>query len=65
MPKRKHNDTTVSLHPLTFEEAIETLAKTPKCGDSQAEETGKTKEVSPESETSKPRNAPRRKSSGD
>jgi hypothetical protein len=27
--KRKHEDTTVSLHPLTFEQAIAALAHTP------------------------------------
>ena len=40
-PPRKHDDTTVSLHPLTFEEAIRELANSPKHKDSKAEWSGK------------------------
>ena len=63
--KKKHEDTTISLQPLTFEEAIKELAKTPKRGDPQAGETGNTNEVAPESGTSKPQSVPHRESSGD
>ena len=35
--KKKRRDTSVSLHPLSLEEAIETLAQTPKREDSKAE----------------------------
>ena len=41
--KRKHDDTTVSLHPLTFDEAIAELAQS-KRGDSEAADSGSTKE---------------------
>lgn len=58
--KRKHTDTTISLHPLTFEEAIEELSTSPK-----AEESDNTKEHAPESGPSKPRNVPHPKSSDD
>ena len=56
--RRKHDDTKVSLHPMTFEEAITKLAQTPKRKDSKAEKSDSTKEVSPESDASKKRNAP-------
>lgn len=44
--KQKHEDTSISLHPLSFEEAIEKLA-THK--DSQAAESGNTKAADHES----------------
>jgi hypothetical protein len=34
--KRKHEDTTVSLAPLTFEQAIDMLTRAPKRADSPA-----------------------------
>ena len=40
---KKYEDTTITLKPLTFEEAIRELAKTPKHKDSQAEESDNTK----------------------
>ncbi len=40
MPKRSHKDTSVSLYPLTFEEAIWELAHAPKREDSQAAGSG-------------------------
>jgi hypothetical protein len=40
--RRKHQDTSVSLHPLSFEEAIRRLAQ-PKRKGSQAEESDSTK----------------------
>jgi len=63
MPKkeRQHEDTSVSLHPLSFEEAIAKLAKAPKNKSSQAEESGSTTERAPESAPSRKRTAPRRK----
>ena len=65
MAKREklHTDTSVSLHPLSFDEAIAALANAPKQTDSQAEESGSTTEAAPGSETSKKRTARRRKSS--
>lgn len=45
--KRPHKDTSISLHPLTFEEAIAALAQPPKHEDSQAEESGSTTETRP------------------
>ena len=44
---QKHGDTVITLKPLTFEEAIRELAKTPKHVDSQAEESCNTKEDGP------------------
>jgi len=41
--KRKHEDSSVSLHPLTFDEAIAKLAQA-KREDSQAEASDSTKE---------------------
>lgn len=49
MKKRKHEDTTVSLHPLTFDEAVTELVKSPKRKVSRADST---KEADPEPETS-------------
>ena len=46
----KHEDTSISLQPLSFEEAIKTLAQSPKHEDSPAEASGNTKEPAPESE---------------
>lgn len=46
--RRKHEDTTVSLHPLTFDEAIAKLAQA-KRKDSQAEGSGSTTEPDRES----------------
>lgn len=66
MPKKKkHNDTRVSLHPLSFREAIKKLAHSPRHEDSGVEGTGNTKEHAPESGSSKSRNAPHPKSSDD
>ncbi len=58
MEKKKHDDTTISLHPLTFEEAIKELT-TPKRKDSQPEQSHNTNQAVPESETSKKRTARR------
>ena len=55
--KRKHEDSSVSLHPLTFDEAIAKLAQA-KRGDSQVEESDSTKEPARESAPSKKRTAP-------
>ena len=60
----KHPDTSISLHHLSFEDAIEALAKQPKRVDSQAEASGSTTEDAPASETSTKRTAQRRESSG-
>ena len=49
---KKHDDTSVSLHPLSFEEAMHELANAPKHEDSQAEESCNSNEDAPESETS-------------
>ena len=46
MPKN-HQDTSISLHPLSFEDAIKALAKSPKREGSQAEESGSTTEAAP------------------
>ena len=63
--KQPHSDTRISLHPLSFEEAIKELTHTSKHEDSQAEESGNTKEVSPESAPSKGQSAPHPESSDD
>ncbi len=60
---KKHQDTKISLHPLSVEEAIEVLAQTPKREDSEAEESGNTTGDDPESDSSKKRTAPHRESS--
>ncbi len=60
---KKHQDTKISLHPLSFEEAIEALSQNSKHDDSQVEESGNTKEHAPESAPSKKRTAPHRESS--
>ncbi len=62
---KKHQDTKISLHPLSFEEAIETLAQSSKHKDSQAEESDNTTEHVPESDSSKKRTAPHQESSSD
>jgi len=46
----KHENTSISLHPLSFEEAIGSLTKTPKHGDSPVEASCSTKEDGPESD---------------
>jgi len=61
----KHEDRSVSLGPLAFEQGIATLAQARNRKDSQAEESGSTKERAPESAPSKRRTAPRRRSSAD
>ena len=61
---RKREETAVSLHPLSFEEAIRELVKPPKRKDSEVGESGNTTEPAPESGTSKKLTARRRKSSG-
>ena len=55
--KRKHEDSSVSLHPLTFDEAIAKLAQA-KHGGSPAEESDSTKEADRESAPSKKGTAP-------
>jgi hypothetical protein len=55
--KRSHEDTTVSLHPLTFDEAMAKLAKA-KRTDSPTEESDSTTEPARESAPSKKRTAP-------
>lgn len=50
---KKHKDTKISLHPLSFEEAIKKLSQTPKHEDSQAGESDNTKEDALESEIAK------------
>ena len=42
---KKHEDTTISLHPLSFKEAIAGLVNAPRQTDSQAEESDSTKEA--------------------
>ena len=54
--KRKHDDTSVSLHPLTFDEAMAKLARGKR--DSQAEESGSTTAPAPSSAPSKKGTAP-------
>ena len=49
---KEHKDTTTSLHPLSFDEAIRELAKPIKPKDSKTEASDNTKEASPEPETS-------------
>jgi len=63
--KQNHKDTTLSLHPLSFEEAIKELAQSSKHKDSQVEESDNTKEPDPETGSSKKRTAPQRKYSAD
>jgi len=62
---KKRKDTSISLQPLTFEEAIRELARSSKHEGSQVEESCNTNEDVPESETSVKRNAPHPESSGD
>ena len=57
--KKRHEDTSISLHPLSFEEAMKELARTPKQKDSEAEEFGNTTEDVPESAPSKKRTSRR------
>ena len=60
---KKHQDTTISLQPLSFEEAIAALANSPRQTDSQSEESDSTKEVDLGSETSKKQTVQRQKPS--
>ena len=53
----KHSDTSISLHPMSFEEAIARLAIPPKRADSEAEMSDSTIADAPESETSEPQSA--------
>ena len=46
MPQ-KHRDTSVSLHPLRFDDAIKALAQPPKHEDSEAGESGSSTEAAP------------------
>jgi len=62
--KRNHGDTRISLHPLTFDEAMAKLAQA-KREDSPAAESGNTKEDGRESAPSRKRTARRRKPSAD
>lgn len=48
---KKHKDTTISLHPLSFEDAIKELA-TPNKSKAKIEEPGNTKTDAPQSESS-------------
>ena len=63
--KREHKDTTISLHPLSFDKAIKELSQTTKHGDSEAEESGNTTKHAPESGSSKKQTSPHRESSDD
>lgn len=58
---KKHEDTTISLHPLSFEEAIKELATPTRHEDSQTEVSGNTKEVAPAPGKPKRRTARHRK----
>ena len=58
--KRNHGDTRISLHTLTFDEAIAKLAQAKRTG-SEAADSGNTKEADRESAPSKKRTARRRK----
>ena len=49
---KKHKDTTISLHPLSFDEAITQLVQTPKQNDSQTEKADNTNKADPEPESS-------------
>ena len=50
MPRKQaHKDTSISLHPLSFDEAIKALVEAPKHKDSEAERPDNTKEHVPES----------------
>ena len=60
-----NKDTTVSLHPLSFGEAIRALVNAPKRRGSEAGGSGSTREAAPSSETSGERSGRRRISSGD
>ena len=60
--KKKHDDTSISLRPLSFEEAIRTLANTPKQTDSEKEASGSTTTDAPPPDRKAGRTAPRRQS---
>lgn len=55
----KHEDTTVSLHPLTFEEAIAKLVRVPERTDSPAAASDSTTSADPADEPSATQTAPR------
>lgn len=64
MPKkRKHQDTRLSLHPMSFEDAVRALVQDePKHEGSPAEASRKTRSTAPASETPKRRTSRRRPS---
>lgn len=61
----KHEDTSISLHGMTFDEALAMLVSVPKRADSEAEASGKTTLPAPESGQAEPQTDPRRESSDD
>ena len=63
--RKPREDTSISLAPLTFEEAIAALVHAPTREDSPAEESGSTKEGVSVSEPSKRQTSRRQKCSGD
>ena len=62
--REEHTDTAISLHPLSFEEAIEALAHT-KRADSEDEASDSTTVGAPESDTSEQQAARHQTSSDD
>ena len=50
--QKRHSDTTISLHPLSFDEAITKIVQTPKPDDSQAEKADNTNKADSEPEPS-------------
>jgi hypothetical protein len=58
--KQEHEDTRISLAPLTFEQAVAALVGGPMRKGSPAEESCSTTEAAPESAPSKPRTSRRR-----
>lgn len=66
MPRRRRKeDTSVSLHPLSLEEAVRGLANVARHEDSEAEGCDSTTEVALSSEPAKPRTSQHRSSSDD
>lgn len=63
--KRRPGNTRVSLHPLSFAQAIAALVKIPKRVDSSAEASDKTTSPALESEQAEPQTDLRRESSDD
>lgn len=49
LTSKKHQDTNISLNPISFEEAITELARTPKYKESEVKESGNTTEQASES----------------